>query len=60
MSVVVKEHEGYKRVTIYENADKWLLMMNDIDGVCRHLTCFGPVSFVVYEDGFTYTLKNAS
>ena len=56
MSVVVKEHEGYKRVTIYNNDDYWLLIMNDIDGVCRHLTCSGLVSYLLYQDkyGFTY------
>ena len=59
--VVVEKHEGMTRVTIHEE-EEWSLLMNDIDGACEHLQCFGPVSYCVYEadDGFTYSVRSSS
>ena len=33
--------------------------MNDADGGCVHVQCFGPVSYYVYEDddGFAYSIR---
>ena len=57
--VVVEKHEGVTRVTIYEGEGEWSLLMNDIDGACVHVQCFGGVSYYVYEDddGFTYSIR---
>ena len=49
------------RVTIHEEGE-WSLLMNDIDGACATLRCFGSVSYCVYEDddGFTYSVRPPS
>ena len=59
--VIVEKHEGVTRVTIYEEGE-WSLLMNDIDGACIHVRCFGSVSYCVYEDddGFTYSIPTGS
>ena len=56
--VIVEKHEEVTRVTINEEGE-WSLLMNDINGVCRTLRCFGPVSYCVREDddGFTYSIR---
>ena len=46
-----REYENYYHVTVYNyNDEPWMLLQNDINGFCRHLQCYGPVSFVVYKD----------
>ena len=37
------------RVTINEEGE-WSLLMNDVDGACVHMQCFGGVSYCMYED----------
>ena len=56
--VVVERHEEMTRVTVREEGE-WSLLMNDINGACVTLRCFGPVSYCVYEndDGFTYSVR---
>ena len=56
--VIVEKHEGVTRMTINEEGE-WSLLVNDIDGACKHLQCSGPVSYCVYEDddGFTYSVR---
>ena len=58
MSVIIEEHGEVTQITIYEYGE-WSLQKNDINGTCRHVTCFGPVSYYVYKDeeGFTYFIK---
>ena len=57
-NVVVEKREEVTRVTIHEEGD-WSLLMNDINGVCKTLRCFGPVSYYAYEDddGFKYSIR---
>ena len=56
--VVVEKHGEVTRVTIHEEGE-WSLLMNDVDGVCETLRCFGAVSYCVYEDddGFAYSMR---
>ena len=56
--VIVEKHEEVTRVTIDEEGE-WALIMNDVDGACVHVQCFGPVSYCVYEDddGFAYSIR---
>ena len=55
--IVVEKRGEMTRVTINEEGE-WSLMMNNIDGVCKTLRCFGPVSYCVYEDdGFAYSVR---
>ena len=56
--VVVEKHDGVTRVTIDEEGE-WPLLMNDIDGACTHVRCFGSVSYCLYEDddGFAYSIR---
>ena len=55
--VVVEKHEEVTRVTVYGKG-KWSLLINDIDGVCETLRCFGSVSYCVYDDdGLTYSVR---
>ena len=58
LKVVVEKHEEVTRVTICEEGE-WSLLMNDINGACVSLRCFGPVSYYVYEndDGFTCSVR---
>ena len=58
LKVVVEKHEGVTRVTINEEGE-WSLLMNDVNGACVHVRCFGGVSYYVYEDddGFTYSIR---
>ena len=58
MSVIVEEHGEVTRVTIYEYG-AWFLQKNDINEACRHVTCYGPVSYYVYKDkdDFAYSIK---
>ena len=58
--VIVEKHEGVTRVTISEEeGEEWSLLMNDADGGCVHVRCFGPVSYYLYEDddGFAYSIR---
>ena len=59
--VIVEKREEVTRVTVNEEGE-WLLLMNDIDGACFHVRCFGAVSYYVYEDdeidGFTYSVRS--
>ena len=55
-----REYENYYHVTVYNyNDEPWSLMQDDINGYCRHLQCYGPVSYVAYkdDDGFVYSIK---
>ena len=56
--VIVEKHEGVTRVTINEEGE-WSLLMNDVDGGCVHVRCFGSVSYYLYEDdgGFAYSVS---
>ena len=56
--VVCREARGVTRVTLNEEGE-WSLLINDVDGACKHLQCSGPVSYYVYEDddGFTYSVR---
>ena len=57
--VVIEKRERVTRVTIREEEGEWSLLVNDVDGACKHLQCSGPVSYYVYEDddGFTYSVR---
>ena len=56
--VIVEKREEVTRVTVNEEGE-WSLLMNDIDGACVHVRCFGVVSYYVYEDddGFAYSVR---
>ena len=56
--VIVEKHEEVTRVTINEEGE-WSLLMNDVDGACVHVQCFGGVSYYLYEDdeGFAYSVR---